>query len=409
MSPAPPAALRRTHRQSGQILVLLALVLVVLLGISALVIDLGYAYYTQRSLQASADAAALAGASGLPDSSTAVDRAREYAGSPGGKNRRGNIPPVQTEVTMRCISVAPCNPVNAIVVVERTVVPTKFARVLGFDEIEVSARATACSPCGSRPLDVMLVLDRTGSMCMTHSGAFDPSCTDLENAREGMLEFVSFMDPTIDRIGLAVLPPALGSRCSTPSGLAHANYNSTSSSYVLVPLSDDFKTNGELNRSSQLVSTIECVRAGGVTSYATALEKAQGELAAHGRPEAPDVIVFLSDGAANYGPSYYSNSSNYRRRPCRQGVTSAGAIKSAGTTIYSIGYDLDAQNGGANVCESFTGADESPSITAYEALRQIASDSSTFFNKPAPGDLSVIYTTIASEIGGARLVDDGTQ
>ena len=83
-----------------------------------------------------------------------------------------------TSVTTKCVSIAPCNPVNAIVVEETTTVSTRFARVLGVDEMEVTARATACSPCGSRPLDVMLVLDRTLSMCTTHSGDFDSSCAD---------------------------------------------------------------------------------------------------------------------------------------------------------------------------------------------------------------------------------------
>lgn len=55
---------RRGER--GQVIVLLVLFLVVLLGMSAMVIDVGYAYYAHRSLQASADAAALAGAQELP-------------------------------------------------------------------------------------------------------------------------------------------------------------------------------------------------------------------------------------------------------------------------------------------------------------------------------------------------------
>ncbi len=28
----------------------------------------------------------------------------------------------------------------------------------------VGAKATACQPCGAKPLDIMIVLDRTGSM-----------------------------------------------------------------------------------------------------------------------------------------------------------------------------------------------------------------------------------------------------
>jgi hypothetical protein len=120
------------------------------------------------------------------------------------------------------------------------------------------------------------------------------------------------------------------------------------------------------------------------------------------------VIVFFSDGAANTGPTFLSSSSPYRRQPCRQGINSAG-VKGAGTLVYSIGYDLDALNGGANICQNgVTGAPESPAITAYDAIRQIATNSDTFFNRPNPGDLTRVYTQIASEIGGTRLIPDDT-
>ena len=121
-----------------------------------------------------------------------------------------------------------------------------------------------------------------------------------------------------------------------------------------------------------LVSTINCQKGAGRTSYANALEAAQKELETNGRANVKDVIIFLSDGAANIGPTYYSTTSPYRTKPCHQGVSSAAVIKSKGTLIYSIGYDLNANNGGANVCTSYTGADESPAITAYSAIQQIA-------------------------------------
>ena len=47
----------------------MALLLIPLLAISGFVIDVGFAYFTQRSLQTQADAAALAGAQKLPDPS----------------------------------------------------------------------------------------------------------------------------------------------------------------------------------------------------------------------------------------------------------------------------------------------------------------------------------------------------
>ena len=100
--------------------------------------------------------------------------------------------------------------------------------------------------------------------------------------------------------------------------------------------------------------------------------------------------------------------SPYRRQPCQQGVNSAGVIKATGTLVYTIGYDLDALGGGANVCRSYTGSLESPAITAYDALRLMATNSSTFFNRPNPGDLTAVYTQIAAEIGGTRLIPDDT-
>jgi hypothetical protein len=137
------------------------------------------------------------------------------------------------------------------------------------------------------------------------------------------------------------------------------------------------------------------------------MEKAQAELAARGRTDADHVIVFFSDGAANYGPRYYSSTSDYRARPCRQGVASSAAVKLTGTQVFVIGYDLDALNGGANEClNSNNGRDESPAITAYSALQQMASGSGHFYAEPAAGDLVSVYQRIAVRVAGVRLVDD---
>lgn len=395
------------RQERGQVVALLAVVLVVLIGSAALVIDVGRAYLAKRHLQASADAAATAGALELPDPAAALAYAENYSGRDGARNDNDKLPSVSTTVITKCLSLAPCSPVNAVQVDQTTVVPTLFAKVLGIDSFTISARATACSPCSSRPLDIMLVLDRTGSMCQFSNGGNDPSCQDLQNARAGLREFVQYMDPTIHKIGLAVFPPAtsMSARCNTPNS---NNYNSTSAAYTVVRLSTDYKSGTNLNESSQLVSTINCQRGGGSTAYANAIESAQSELqSSRGRPDAQNVIVMFSDGAANTGPSYYSSSSPYRRRPCAQGVTSSGVIKATGTLVYTIGYDLDANGGTANRCQSFTGSNESPAITAYDALRLMATSGDTFYNQPNPGDLTRIYTEIAAEIGGTRLVDDG--
>jgi hypothetical protein len=405
------------------VVVLVIVLMVVLLGMAALVIDVGYAYYAHRSLQGSADAAALAGAQELPDGAKAQTVALQYSASAGAKNERGDINDVTTTVTTRCITSIPgCDPatgqVNAVVVLEKAPTKTFFAGLFGIDSFKITARSTACSPCGLKPLDIMMVLDRTGSMCQTSSGGSDPNCTDLKNAQEGMRTFLSFLDPASHWVGLGVLPPATGTgaiaRCALP---LESTYNSRSAAYTIVGVKEgnNFKNaDGSLDTNSKLVSTINCQRGNGRTAYANALEAAQLELETNGRADVKNVIIFLSDGAANIGPAYtpeYPATSPYRMRPCRQGVTSAAAIKSKGTLIYSIGYDLNANGGGANKCTAYTGADESPSITAYSAIQQIASSPSAFFNKPGPGELQGIFTDIARDLarGTSALIDESAQ
>ena len=156
-------------------------------------------------------------------------------------------------------------------------VPTTFLRVIGIDTIPETVHAQACSPCGGLPLDVMIVLDRSGSM----------SGTKLTSAKDGILAFLGSMDPSQDNVGLAVLPPAAnaGSACAAS---ASGNYNLVGSSYLLVPLNNTYAFSaGNLNPSSQLLSTLSCVQAGGQTAYANALDAAQAELDAHARAGYP--------------------------------------------------------------------------------------------------------------------------
>jgi Flp pilus assembly protein TadG len=401
---------RATSDEHGQAIVFVVVAMIALIAVVGLVTDIGYAFRTQRALQASADAAALAGAQNLPSPTLASATAQQFGASPSGKNVISNIS-VNEQVQTSCVATIPgCSPVNAISVTEAATVPTLFAKILGFNSFQVHANATACSPCGSKPVDIMLVLDRTGSMCQDSAGHTDPgapsNCTDLNNAKAGIRTFLAYFDPVQAHIGLAVLPPATSTaaKCSTP---ASGNYNSASAAYLLVPLANDFrKADGTLDTSSNLVSTLNCVRGAGSTSYSNAIEAAQAQLNANGRATVPKVIVFFSDGAANVGPSYYANNSPYRTQPCHQGITSAGIAKSAGTTVYSIGYALDDATGGCMNSVPNPDQAETPAITVYDALRGIATDPSKFLLKPNPGELQTIYTAIAADIsqGSSSLI-----
>jgi Flp pilus assembly protein TadG len=441
MAPTPSETRGRTLASAaGQTLPLVVVFMFSILVFAGLVIDFGNAYRVQKALQASADASAAAGAGQLtltypPITANAQSAATKYGSQSGGVNPLGGVPSgnVTQNVAITCAAQVGYNCTNGypntVTVDETANVPTYLLKLLGFPTITLKAHAQACSPCGGVPLDVMIVLDRTGSMSQNNK---------LTQAKAGINAFMKTMDPTLDYVGLAVLPPApsVGQACTDvtssfngtkkyPDGSQQYNgnggtYSQVNAAYVLVPLSNDYATSvGNLNASSPLMSTINCVQAGGGTAYAEAIDAAYAELQKDGRPGTQKVIVFLSDGAANDAPTFMASTSPYRTNPCGQGVTSAGIAKAAKVLVYSIAYtangdECDAAIGakiGATTVQwygsSNWGTPETPALAAETALQEIASPGANYFyDLPNPTSLTGIFQQIAADIAGgtARIV-----
>jgi hypothetical protein len=122
---------RRDER--GQAIVLMTLSLVVIMGMAALVLDVGNWYHTKRRLQGTADAAALAGAQLLPnDSSGAQSQALAYANKNGGDVASGNIAVTSTVLPNDTISVR-----------ARKTEAGIFSGILGIVSADIDARAKA--------------------------------------------------------------------------------------------------------------------------------------------------------------------------------------------------------------------------------------------------------------------------
>ncbi|MGE5423357.1 MAG: pilus assembly protein TadG-related protein [Ignavibacteriales bacterium] len=122
---------RPLGNENGQSLVLMALLIVVLMGFAALVVDVGAISLAKTRLQNAADAAAAAGAQQLPDASAATEVAYYYADQNG-------IPEEDTTVTTSFNG----DP-NVIEVVCEKQVNYAFATVLGFTGKRLSARSVA--------------------------------------------------------------------------------------------------------------------------------------------------------------------------------------------------------------------------------------------------------------------------
>ena len=140
-------AQRTPHREDGQTLPLVIVFMVCILLFAGLVIDLGQAYRTRIQLQASADAASLAGAARFPDASTANSTAYAYSARNGSKNSIPGVPNVAVAVQTKCSKSLPnCAGANTVVVDETASVPTTFLRLIGIKTIPIKVHATACSP-----------------------------------------------------------------------------------------------------------------------------------------------------------------------------------------------------------------------------------------------------------------------
>jgi Putative Flp pilus-assembly TadE/G-like len=457
----------RVRAQRGQILPIAALALVGLLGIAAFSIDVGFAYYAKRQLQSATDAAALAGAQDLPNASTAISTATSYAAANTPSNLSSFTYTYNVSCTNTAISAAGCNASvnpNQITVTGSGSTNTWFARIFGISHFSIAAHANACSPCSSTPIDLMLAIDRTGSMCSPTDS--QGNCIDLDNAKDGIRTLLGILNPPEDEIGMLDFPPVQTtstSVCAAPYNSLGNNgydgYDAATRGYITDPLSVDYKLNGALNPASGLYQhTVDggsnsCIQAGGNTSYSEALRQADAELVNDGRPNVPKYIVLLTDGEANIGSVYGPNDPTYPpgnsddTQPCHTAINLANTYKAQNVTIYTIGYalgNLACTSGqwpwiaaqaavwnakhtkiitpavAAHWCDpsmgdtkcyhtaGTTSEPESPAITSNQTLSQIASPGD-FYNQPNPGELNTIFAAIASDIGSgtSRLVDDG--
>ena len=119
----------------GQSTVITVVFLAVLLGMAALVLDIGSWYRAKRAAQSTADAAALAGAQALPkaSSSNAASLAQQYASKNGGMG------------TGTVTFSTKYYPNDTITVNVKRTAPGFFAKLFGFRSVNVGGTATARS------------------------------------------------------------------------------------------------------------------------------------------------------------------------------------------------------------------------------------------------------------------------
>jgi len=320
------------HARRGATAVVTAISMVVLVGFAGFALDIGHVLYVQRALQASTDAAALAGALDIDCCSAtpgkAITTATAYSAVSGGQNTIPSVTvtavtgfPVEKCLTSISVSCTGSDSANAIQVSDKAVVPMIFAQILGIPSMTVTATSTAAAKGGNgQALNVMIVLDTTASMSSNTDNdcGLGGSATREQCALAGVQALLQGLNPSLDYVGLMVFPGINSASDATdddtcgstlPSSDIQTYGNSPDYQVVGLSGSNTFRNSGSttLNSSSSIVkATGGAGCSSGVTApggegtyYAEAISAAQAALVSFAAPHTQNVIVFLSDGGAN--------------------------------------------------------------------------------------------------------------
>ncbi len=346
--------------ESGQALPFMVLMMVLIIGAGGVSLDLGRAFVCYRELQASTDAAALAGAYNLAlstaTSTTVKAAASNFSSVSGGANAKSNLASVTISTTLKCLttisnqgvlcSASPTGD-NALQVTQTATVPAYFIGILSTfgvkatKSLTISATATAAMRGASNEqYNVAIVLDTTASMA---SNDTDASCnsTRIKCALSGAETLLQALSPCtassttssctpFDQVSLFTFPnvqantaskdttcptsnptilnystPTPGATWSAPTGTA-ATYQITG---YLSNYSSTNKSGGTLNVASPLVIATGgksgCsgmqTPGGAGTYYAGAIYAAQSSLVAAkaANPGSLNALIILSDGDAS--------------------------------------------------------------------------------------------------------------
>ncbi len=145
-------------RESGQMIFLATIAMIALLGFSALAVDMGMIYSTRRRMQTAADAAAVAGATALRDGQNYTQTADTVSSFNGFTNSQNNVAVTVSEPTL------PSPYPSGVTYVEVDIsqsVPTYFLRALGFNSMNVGARAVSGAVAGPSCIYDWIRLTRT--------------------------------------------------------------------------------------------------------------------------------------------------------------------------------------------------------------------------------------------------------
>lgn len=249
----------------------------------------------------------------------------------------------------------------------------------------------------STPLDIVLVLDASGSMKENMGWGGTTKMNALKAAANAFVDEIAKANEGIDDPAMqhrvSVVKFASDSTDSIGNDLTGRGYNYSQRMIGLTACTQDGK--------GTITSQINALKPAGATRADYGMSHAQKVLN-DARPGAKTVVVFFTDGTP-------TKSNEFSESVANSAVSTAKALKDGGTTIYTVGIQSGA-NPSADP-NKWTTTNENkflhavssnyPAATKYDKLGARATDSDFYKTATSADGLKDVFSGISQEIANA--------
>ena len=396
---------RFLKNQQGQAAIAVMITATTMMALAAASIETGHVYYAYQKLVASTNASVMAGASAMPNTTTAKTYVTQYSSQTGQLNANSMLTNDTATPTFECLSTVskslsvPCQTstggtggYNALAVTQTATVPLWFGGLVGMKQMNMSYTAQAAMAGGQNsPWNIAVIVDTTASMNDTDNGV-QCTGTQITCALLGVQSLLTDLYPCglgqtcttsttyVDSVSLLVFPAVTGTTASKDSTCPTSNPTivaytfpdppsnttlPTADTYQVVGFKNNYKTTDAdttLNQAAPIViaagdsgqSNCTGIKApGGEGTYdAQVIYAAQTALLAQqaSNPGSQNAIILLTDGDA----TACASNANTLAGACNtssQLVASEGTLNGTGThTSNPTGYESPTYPSALGMC-----------------------------------------------------------